>query len=261
MLLPSEWQAIRAQIVAQCGDTCPHCGAAHVRVNVEWSYDRDTQVQTLTGMGAACGDCSMVLHFQAVSVGDVERVKAHLMRVNQWDMGKAEAAIAHAHTLYMERSAMEWTMDASWLWNHYTIGDASKARLLRKVRISDERSRIKTREQRAKDSYLRSLYGAVVPADAYTRTDAQNRVYAIRSKIVDAVAHGKGDVAATMTYLEQVGVTVPRDLRTGWLMREWKVSNQQVLRCATYKGIARALDVTTKDLKQWAKTKMAGSTI
>ena len=46
MLLPSEWKAIREQVIADCNDTCPHSGAEKVRLNVQWDYDMDTQVQT-----------------------------------------------------------------------------------------------------------------------------------------------------------------------------------------------------------------------
>ena len=108
MLLPSEWKAIREQVIADCNDTCPHCGAEKVRLNVQWDYDMDTQVQTLTGIGAVCGDCGLVHHFQAVASVEVEnRAKEHLMQVNGWTLAETNCAIAQARALYAERSACE----------------------------------------------------------------------------------------------------------------------------------------------------------
>ena len=267
MLLPSEWKAIREQVIADCNDTCPHCGAEKVRLNVQWDYDMDTQVQTLTGIGAVCGDCGLVHHFQAVASVEVEnRAKEHLMQVNGWTLAETNRAIAQARALYAERSACEWTMDASWLWNRYAISDASKARLLRKVRVADERTRLKMREAQAKDARLRRLYGAEVPVEAYTRTEAQNRVHAIRAKIAHVVANGKGDWDGTALQLKQQGLRIePAGMASGELAFRVEgddalISSRRVLGCTSRKGVAEALRVSPKDFATWLKAQSALAT-
>ena len=262
MLLPDEWQSIRAHVIAECNDTCPHCGAGKVRLNVQWDYDMDTQVQTLTGIGAVCGDCGLVQHFQAVTSMEVEnRAKQHLMKVNGWTLADTNRAIAEARSLYAERSACEWTMDASWLWNRYAISDASKARLLRKVRVADERTRLKMREAQAKDARLRRLYGTEVPVEGYTRTDAQNRVHAIRAKIAQAVTNGNGNWDTTMLHLKQQGLRVEHAAVASEKLvfrvegdEAPAVSCRRILGCTSRKGVAQALGVPPKDLGAWLKT-------
>jgi hypothetical protein len=140
MLTADEWDHIRHDVYAKYAHTCPHCSAPADRVNVLWEYNMNTRIQSMVGIEATCPQCGLTLHYQAVKDEKTDdMMHQHLMQVNGWTLAEVEAHLAEATAKYEVRSAVAWTMDASWLWTHYTISDTSKARLLRGIRTVDER--------------------------------------------------------------------------------------------------------------------------
>lgn len=140
MLTVDEWNDIRRDIYTKYNHTCPHCSAPADRANVLWDYNMNTRIQSLTGIEATCPQCGLASHYQAVkNVQTDDMIHQHLMQVNDWTLAQVEAHLAEVIAEYELRSAVSWTMDASWLWSHYAISDMSKARLLRGIRTVDER--------------------------------------------------------------------------------------------------------------------------
>lgn len=151
MLTVAEWDAIRHDVYAKYSHACAHCSAPADRVNVLWDYNMNTRIQSLVGIEAACLQCGLVSHYQAVKTDQTDdMVHQHLMHVNGWDLGQVEMHLAEAIAEYEMRSALAWTMDASWLWTQYDISDTSKARLLRGIRTADERRGIRLERKASK---------------------------------------------------------------------------------------------------------------
>lgn len=151
MLTSDEWDAIRHDVYTKYNHTCPHCSAPADRANVLWNYNINTRIQSLVGIEATCPQCGLAAHYQAVKTDMTDdMVHQHLMQVNDWSLAQVKVHLAEALSLYEMRSSVGWTMDASWLWTHYTISDASKARLLRGIRTADEKREARVAKKAAK---------------------------------------------------------------------------------------------------------------
>ena len=153
MLTTDEWDTIRQDVYAKYNHTCPHCSAPADRANVLWHYNMNTRIQTLVGIEATCAQCGLVSHYQAVQDERTDDMAhQHLMQTNGWTLAQVQEHLTHAMAQYEMRSAVSWTMDASWLWGHYAISDASKARLLRGIRAADERREARLARKAAKQT-------------------------------------------------------------------------------------------------------------
>ena len=151
MLTADEWDSIRHHVYTKYDHTCPHCSAPADRANVLWDYNMNTRIQSLVGIEATCPQCGLASHYQAFKTDMTDdMVPQHLMQVNGWTLAQVEAHLAQALAEYETRSAVSWTMDASWLWTHYAISDASRARLLRGIRTADERREAREAKKAAK---------------------------------------------------------------------------------------------------------------
>lgn len=153
MLTVDEWNTIRHDVYAKYNHACPYCSAPADRVNVLWDYNMNTRIQTLVGIEANCPQCGLTSHYQAVKTDMTDdMVHQHLMQVNGWTLAQVEEHLAQVMAEYETRSAVAWTMDASWLWGQYTISDTSKARLLRGIRTADERREARAARKAAKQA-------------------------------------------------------------------------------------------------------------
>lgn len=140
MLTTDEWDSIRHDVYTKYNHMCAHCATPADRVNVLWDYNMDTRVQSLVGIEANCPQCGLTTHYQAVNTPQTDdMVHQHLMQTNGWTLAQVETHLKEVLALNEARSAVTWTMDASWLWSNYAISNASKARLLRGIRSADER--------------------------------------------------------------------------------------------------------------------------
>lgn len=111
----------------------------------------DTRVQSLVGIEANCPQCGLTTHYQAVNTPQTDdMVHQHLMQTNGWTLAQVEVHLKEVLALYETRSAVSWTMDASWLWSNYAISMTSKARLLRGIRAVDERREAREARKAAK---------------------------------------------------------------------------------------------------------------
>lgn len=128
--MPSEeWAKCKAFVRRRSGDRCELCGGRGPKWPVEchevWGYDDVTHVQSLDGLIALCPPCHQVKHIGRTElVGGLEAAKNRLMVANGWSRGDVEAYLEGVWEVWAQRSAHQWTLDASWL---TTIGVAVPA--------------------------------------------------------------------------------------------------------------------------------------
>lgn len=125
-MTPAEWGRCKAFVRERSGDRCELCGGRGPKWPVEchevWGYDDVTHVQSLDGLIALCPPCHQVKHIGRTElVGGLEAAKDRLMVANGWSRGDVEAYLEGVWEVWAQRSAHQWTLDASWL---TTIGVA-----------------------------------------------------------------------------------------------------------------------------------------
>lgn len=140
-LRPGDWDRLRRATYRRAGWTCEVCGGrgpAHpVECHERWRYRDaagDASVQQLVGLVALCPACHEVKHFgRAQVVGRGDAAFAHLMAVNGWDAGQADAYVTLAFQVWALRSEVPWQLDLRWLEtlgvspHEATVRDASAA--------------------------------------------------------------------------------------------------------------------------------------
>ena len=118
---PAVWEVLKKQTSKLTRYRCAICAGRGHRWPVEchevWLYNDTTHTQTLVRLIALCPMCHKAKHIGlAIINGEFEEVRAHLMKVNQWDQkATADAYIADAFELFEKRSQYEWTLDISYL--------------------------------------------------------------------------------------------------------------------------------------------------
>jgi hypothetical protein len=119
---PTQWDILRRRCYAQATFKCEVCGGRGKKWPVEahevWDYNDTTHVQKLVRLIALCPQCHAVKHIgrsQATSKAAGERALKHLMKVNEWPRGRANAYIQECYEVWSERSQYEWDLDISWL--------------------------------------------------------------------------------------------------------------------------------------------------
>jgi len=119
----SDWQRIRAMVVARAGNKCEICGAAPNRdqklwmeAHERWDYDEFFRTQTLRRLICLCTTCHLATHFGFAKTQHRDREAfAQLMRVNNWHADQAVGHINRAFKLWQKRSEIQWDLDVSML--------------------------------------------------------------------------------------------------------------------------------------------------
>lgn len=106
----AEWDIIRKQVYKECNYKCVVCGKnGMIHCHEEWDYDDKKHAQTLKRMIALCPDCHEVKHFGLAKLqGKEEHAIAHLMRINDWDRGGANAYIEKMYIKWCDRSNYDY---------------------------------------------------------------------------------------------------------------------------------------------------------
>lgn len=120
VLRSTDWDRVRRAVYEKAGNRCEVCGGRGTRHAVDchevWHFDDKKRVQTLVRCCALCPACHEVKHIGlAMKRGRGDEAKAHLARVNNWDMARCESYIHYIRELWAIRSSQEWTVDLSWL--------------------------------------------------------------------------------------------------------------------------------------------------
>lgn len=118
-----QWEVCKAFVKTRSGGRCEICGGVGRRWPVEcherWQYDDNRMVQTLVGLIALCPTCHAATHIgrtiRTSGVDNVNRVLAHVAKVNHWSTETTHRAVQNAFGVWSIRSAWEWDLDVSWL--------------------------------------------------------------------------------------------------------------------------------------------------
>jgi hypothetical protein len=103
-----------------------------------WRYHDRTRVQLLVRMIALCPACHQVKHLGFANVkGKGAQARAHLAPVNSWTLAQADAYVAEAFQLWVQRSQGPWTLDLEGL-RPYVPG-SEYAHILRQAAILPKR--------------------------------------------------------------------------------------------------------------------------
>lgn len=118
-LAPEEWDALRQHAYSAAGYRCEICGAPpspHLECHEAWTWDDTWAVQKLTGLLSLCPACHKAHHIGlAGRLNMLDQVKSHLKFVNRWDDQQLDIAMDYAKREADQRSAVNWTVDLSWL--------------------------------------------------------------------------------------------------------------------------------------------------
>ena len=120
------WKKITAVIAEKAGSRCEICGGRGYRHLVEchevWFYDDKTLTQKLVRLIALCPSCHEVKHIGlAKRRGRLNKALAHMTRVNQWHISRAEIYRRNMFTLWKRRSLFRWKLDLSYLNDTFSI--------------------------------------------------------------------------------------------------------------------------------------------
>jgi hypothetical protein len=118
----AQWEKCKNVVKARSGSRCEICGGRGSRYPVDcheiWSYDDETQVQTLVGLIALCPRCHEVKHLgRAFATGNAQRAIEHLMTVNGWSPEFTEDYIVACFALHEARSQVQWTLNIDYLYS------------------------------------------------------------------------------------------------------------------------------------------------
>ena len=108
-----EWDIIRKKVYDRANHRCEICGGVgkthKVEAHEEWSYDPETRLATLERLTALCPSCHEVKHFGfAVVSGHEDRALAHLCKINNLSVEKAEEQVQAAFAKWDERNEIHW---------------------------------------------------------------------------------------------------------------------------------------------------------
>jgi hypothetical protein len=100
-----------------CHQTGKSQGFPHpVECHEIWDYDDQNHIQKLTGLLTLCPLCHKAKHYGlSKKSGYEQRVRQHMLQVNNWTEHELNAHIAEAFCLVKQRSQEYWTLDLTYL--------------------------------------------------------------------------------------------------------------------------------------------------
>ena len=115
-----DWDFLRRKCYKQAKFLCEACGGRGHKWPVEcheiWEFSDQTKVQKLKGLVALCPDCHGVKHMGLSNKrGRGKEARAHLAKVNGWNIERAERYIRDCFKTWEERSRYQWELDLTWL--------------------------------------------------------------------------------------------------------------------------------------------------
>lgn len=136
-----KWRNIRGFILNAALNVCEICEGhgqkwPAVECHEVFNYDEATQTQKLVELQALCYRCHMVKHFGMGQAKDnAKSVLAHLCQVNGWSPEAATNHMRKQFRVWRERSELEWTIDLSYLKNHFNASAKTESPSQRCKRI------------------------------------------------------------------------------------------------------------------------------
>lgn len=124
--LKDEWDTIKKEIYKKANYKCEICGGkgdSHpVEAHEVWSYDMINHIQKLEYIIALCPDCHKAKHIGLTMInGEEEKVKKHILKINNWTKYDLDKYINEAFYLFNKRSEIKWTLDLSYVKKNFLI--------------------------------------------------------------------------------------------------------------------------------------------
>jgi hypothetical protein len=116
MVSPDIWYKLRRDTYTKAGYRCEICGKTGAKHPTEaheiWLYNDVTHTQTLTGLMALCPMCHSAKHIgNAQRWGTMDKVIAHLCKVNNWTLETTIQYIKEAFEEWETRSKHKWKVN------------------------------------------------------------------------------------------------------------------------------------------------------
>jgi len=114
-LSKDKWDELRRITYKRANYICEICGGVGdkypVECHEEWEYDDVNHIQKLIKLIALCPKCHKVKHIELSKIrGEYDSCLLHLMRVNNWNLSKAEEYIQESFKIWEERSKHKWVI-------------------------------------------------------------------------------------------------------------------------------------------------------
>ncbi|WP_166930953.1 hypothetical protein [Asaia sp. As-1742] len=128
-----DWDRIRRDAYASSGQCCRICGGVGAQHPVEadeiWVCDDVKRVQSLSTVCAICPACHAVRHWgRTTMLGAQSIALEHMAHVNRLSLAACQALVDARMAEWVERSALEWTLDITWIENRYAMSPRPDAR-------------------------------------------------------------------------------------------------------------------------------------
>ncbi len=129
-----EWSVVRRATYRKARYLCEVCGgkgAEHpVECHERWSFDAGTRVQRLIGTVALCPACHLATHYGFARISGKEKVaKNQILTVNGWTEDQLLDHIRLAEAEWLERSRINWSLDATWLIDFVNLSDKTRLKI------------------------------------------------------------------------------------------------------------------------------------
>lgn len=112
------WNIVRRKAYQKANYHCEICGNQGLKhpceTHEQWAYENG--IQKLVKISALCPSCHMVKHYGLTKMKGLEK-KAfkHLMKINNWNEGRARKYVNKCFDIWRERSYKKWKIDTSYL--------------------------------------------------------------------------------------------------------------------------------------------------
>ena len=137
------WNSARKAVYAAANWRCERCGRRGkqwpIECNELWSYNDDTQTQTLVKLEALCPPCHWAYHLGHSRIaGHFDEALQHLAMVNGWTLEKAAVVADEAGAQWRDRSQHAWNLNLDAL-RHYGIKPPTTETGDTRAQLSSER--------------------------------------------------------------------------------------------------------------------------
>lgn len=131
----AEWKLVQQKTFRKAHGVCEICGKrglnGRLDCHEQWSYGLDSGVQTLDGTIALCPSCHEVKHWGLTGIrGRLEQAQRHIMQINGWTEGQVDKHVVAARNEWVERSKIEWRLDARWLLSYVDVSKETRGKIL-----------------------------------------------------------------------------------------------------------------------------------
>jgi hypothetical protein len=139
-----EWDRIRKAVFRNAQNRCQVCGGRGPQWPVEcheiFDFINETRTQKLLSLAAVCPSCHQVKHIGLAQIkGKEQEALEHICNVNGWTMSQARTYEESQIEIWRERCQYDWSVDLSFLKDHFGITVEEESAIVRANRAKDAR--------------------------------------------------------------------------------------------------------------------------